>query len=267
MKKQILEELSYMTYISNYKKGRVISEQVQTIGNQCQTSSDCNEDENCFNGYCVPKIITSSGTYGKCRANSDCGVGFMCKDGKCTVDMNSGYWDKTGDKPSATGSDPIYTGVGGSEFHTGWDDQEETPPKPNPKVTGSTETQKEHYINRLIKNILSEQVQTIGNQCTDKDDCPQNYNCFNRYCVPQTITSSGSYGSCKQTSDCGVGYKCENLKCVVDLKSGYWKKTGAKPSATGSDPIYTGPGGSEFHTGWNDREETPPKPTYNPIKK
>jgi hypothetical protein len=54
---------------------------------------------------------------------------------------------------------------------------------------------------------------------------------------------------------------------VVDLKSGYWKKTGAKPSATGSDPIYTGPGGSEFHTGWDDREETPPKPTSNPIKK
>jgi len=262
MKKEILEEINFIKYISGYKKGRVISEQVQTIGNQCQDKDDCPQNYNCFNGYCSPQTITSSGTYGSCKQTSDCSVGYKCENSQCKVDLKSGYWTQSGAKPSATGSDPIYTGPGGSEFHTGWDEGEETPPKPS-----IYNTQKENYVNRLVNKVLFEQVQTIGNQCQDKDDCPQNYNCFNGYCSPQIITSSGTYGSCKQTSDCAVGYKCENSQCKVDLKSGYWAQSGAKPSTTGSDPIYTGPGGSEFHTGWNEGEETPPKPSIYNTKK
>jgi hypothetical protein len=262
MKKEILEEINFIKYISGYKKGRVISEQVQTIGNQCQDKDDCPQNYNCFNGYCSPQTITSSGTYGSCKQTSDCAVGYKCENSQCKVDLKSGYWTQSGAKPSATGSDPIYTGPGGSEFHTGWNEREDRYPKPTIK-----NVQKENYFNRLVKKVLFEQVQTIGNQCQDKDDCPQNYNCFNGYCSPQIITSSGTYGSCKQTSDCAVGYFCKNQQCKVDLKSGYWAQSGAKPSTTGSDPIYTGPGGSEFHTGWDEQEETPPKPSIYNTKK
>jgi len=211
------------------------------------SSSDCNNSfassrygYTCVDGTQIRRLLVGEGLSNSfvCSRDGDCPDGFMChEEGVCVPDVTNQVWLQIGAKP---GGGAIYRGPGikthdaadGSiELHTDWDDGEEY------RIYGSSDTEDYGYVKlsragkgkRRLKSIIVSGGNS-GLACSETEPCPEGFTCdlVNGYCRP-------------------------DLSSVDADNNPLWRLLGDKPDIL--LPVYEGPFGIQFHTGWGDADE------------
>jgi len=165
-----------------------------------------------------------------CNIDADCPIGFMCVNGECIPNLSTGEWTKVGSKINGQG---VYIGPNNMQLY----------------VSPKTEVNTVPDIGDSNNNDMNYPCNT----CDMTAECPPGMICVDGYCISQIINSGLDTGlGCTIDGYCPDGFICQDGLCVPDLQSGLWTLIGEKP---GGMPYYAGPGGTQFHTGWDEGED------------
>jgi hypothetical protein len=143
----------------------------------CVTNNDCDQDEECVKGVCMPAGTTTSSFAGSgCRTNNDCDQDEECVDGICTPILGGGF------EPAAVANVPFYDGRVKEAFESYFGRIHLVLTK-----VLAEDPRKLPGVREVLMELYAGAAGTVGSklpECTRAGDCPDGSACVGGHCVP-----------------------------------------------------------------------------------